>query len=466
MVLGTSGVSAAEDALPGFARQFDQTLAQAEYAVALWGIEVRSLTSGEVLFEYGASTNMQPASTLKLVTTAAALDAFGPQRRFATAVETAARVDERGRLLGDLYLVGGGDPGLSARHAPPVGTLEALAETLFAAGIRRVEGRLIGHEGLFEASRRPEGWDWEDLVWGYGAEVSALSFHDNSVDLRASPGQGVGAPLVVVASPSTAYYQLTSSATTSPRGSKQELKLTRELGGNRIHLSGTFPRRSRAWKGSVALEDPARYAATVLREVLTRRGITVVGDVETSADPLPETRRVLARHEGPALAALLREVNKESMNLHAELLLRQLGLTRGPKGSAESGREAVDAFLAKLHVGSQHWAIRDGSGLSEANLVSAHGMVDLLVAMDRHPEAEVFRQSLAVSGVDGTLQYRLRTVRRRILAKTGALAHVRGLVGYATREDGDRLAFAILLNHYTGQRGTRAIDRLAATLVQ
>lgn len=456
---------AAQDGL--LARTVEALLAEPEYAAGHWGIEVRRLATGEVLFAHNAEKSMQPASTLKLVTSAAALDVLGPDRRFSTSLESAAHVDSLGRLLGDLYLVGGGDP-MSRRYGNPLAAFEALAGALWDAGIRRVEGRLIGHEGHFEPERRPEGWDWDDLVWWYGAEVSALSFHDNSADLRAAPGERIGAPLLVDRTPESAYYEVVSSAATGPPRSEVELKLTRELGGNRIQLSGTYPGRSRPWKGSVALENPARYAATVFRETLGRRGIAVTGEVETTGEPLPESRRILARFDGPPVSRVIREVNKESVNLHAELLLRELGVAHSGRGSTEGGREALEAFLDRVGVDRTHWVIRDGSGLSEGNLVTPRGLVTVLAAMDRHAKAEIFRQSLAVSGVDGTLAYRLRSpgVRGHVRAKTGTLSNVHGLAGFATRSNGERLAFAILLNNHAGERGTRAVDRIATALTR
>ena len=459
----------AGQAPPTLQQQLESILSEPEYARALAAFEVRDLETGRVLASRGSERLVQPASTLKLLVTAAALDAFGPQSRFATSLESAARIDEDGRLLGDLYLVGGGDLGLSNRFGAgrsSVG-LEELAAALDAAGIRRVEGRVVGHDGLFDPERHPEGWDWDDLVWSYGASISALSFADNSAHLQARTGSRVGAPLSIERDPVSDYYQVVSSAVTGPRRSRPELKLTRELGSNRIELSGTWPLGASPWKGSVALEDPPLYAATVLTEVLQRRGVGVAQPAAANRQPLPEERRVLARHPGPPLAELLAELNKESLNLHAEVLLRLLGASAGGPGSAESGRETLEAFLVARGVDTTGWALRDASGLSEANLVSAAGLVELLVAMDRHPHAAVFRASLPVAGVDGTLERRLRQqpVRGRVQAKTGTLRHVHALAGYATTVWGTRRAFAVVLNHYTGRLGRRAIDRVAAAIV-
>jgi D-alanyl-D-alanine carboxypeptidase/D-alanyl-D-alanine-endopeptidase (penicillin-binding protein 4) len=423
-----------------------------------------------VLYARNAEKTFRPASTLKLVTTAAALDAFGPDARLRTTVETTGRLDVLGRILGDVYLVGRGDPNLSGRFAGDnaVAAFEALAEALRAAGVRRVEGRVVGHEGAFTGDRRGSDWGWEDLTWSYGAEVSALSFNDNTVELRLVPGERALDPVLLEASPRSSYYSVVSTAATTPAGTKRDLTLVRDPGSNRIRIMGTLP-IGETWEGRVALEDPARYAATVFVEVLEAKGIRVTGPVATSSDSLPPESRVLAAHESPTLAEMLKVVNKESQNLHAEMLLRLLGQRLKGEGSVAAGHEAAQAFLARLGVAAGTWALQDGSGLSRSDLVSPRGLVALLAAMGRHSLADPFRESLAVMGVDGTLKNRLKgtPAEGRIQAKTGALHRVNALAGYATRPAGEPLVFSIVVNNHTvpGREAVAAIDEIVELLV-
>lgn len=452
------------------ARTIGRIVARPAFTPAFWGIEVRSLKTGRVLYALNPEKNFRPASTLKLVVAAAALDAFGPDARFRTTVETAGRLDGRGRILGDVYLVGRGDPNLSARFNPgrPAAAFEELADALRAAGVERIEGRLVGHEGAFTGDRRGSDWAWEDLVWSYGAEVSALCFNDNVAELRLLPGEQAGDPAFLEASPLTAYYSVVSTAVTSPAGTKAELKLERDLGTNRIRLSGTIP-VGETWEGRPAVEDPARYAATVFGEVLQSRGLRVMGVVVTSSDPLPAGVRVLAAHDSPPLSEILKVVNKESQNLHTEVLLRLLGQRAKGEGSVTAGHEAVREFLTRIGVQPQSWGLQDGSGLSHSDLVDPRGLVELLAAMDRHPQAVVFRDSLAVMGVDGTLKDRLRgtPAEGKLLAKTGTLRLSNALAGYATAASGERLAFAILVNNHTvpSREAVAAIDEIARAFV-
>jgi D-alanyl-D-alanine carboxypeptidase/D-alanyl-D-alanine-endopeptidase (penicillin-binding protein 4) len=464
------GAAAASAGAADVKRQIDALVDRPAFAAATWGIEVRSLKSGKVIYARNQLKNLKPASTLKLVTSAVALDVLGPDERLRTTVETAGRLDGMGRILGDVYLIGRGDPTLSGRFngGQATAAFEQMADALRAAGIRRIEGRLVGHEGLFRGERRGEDWTWGDLVWSYGAEVSALSFNDNSVELRASPAERAGEPLVVEASPLSSYYRVVSTATTSAAGTAPTLVLARDLGTNVIRLSGAYPLGTAGWDGRVALEDPARYATTVFSEVLATRGIRVTGAVVTSSDPLPAGLRALATHTSPPVAELLKAVNKPSLNLHAEIMLRLLGARRRGEGSVEAGRAVVRETLARWGVGAQGWSLQDGSGLSHTDVLSAHELVSLLVVMDKHPHAHAFRETLPVAGVDGTLAGRMRGTQAegRVAAKTGTLRYANALAGYATTKRGERLAFAVLANHHTGgsQEVVSAIDRIVAIL--
>jgi serine-type D-Ala-D-Ala carboxypeptidase/endopeptidase (penicillin-binding protein 4) len=472
----TSGLAAAREPAPTvLRREIDRIVGRPALAHAWWGIEVRSLRSGRVLYVRDAEKNFKPASTLKLVTTAAVLDALGPDARLRTTVETAGRLDGLGRILGDVYLVGGGDPNLSGRlhGGHTTATLEQLAEGLRASGVRRIEGRLVGHEGLFQGDRRGQDWAWDDLVWSYGAEVSALSFNDNTAQLSAAPGERVGDPLLVDRDPATAHYTVVSSATTSPAGSKPEMVLRSDPGTNLFRLSGTIPLGGEPWQGSVAIADPARYAAVVFAEVLAAKGIRVTGAVATSSDRLPGGMRVLAARESEPLSAILAVVNKRSQNLHTEMLHRLLGSrVKGEgtvEGTVEAGHEAVEDFLRRQNVPVESWSLQDASGLSRSDILTPHGLAALLAAMARHPHAAVFRDSLPVAGVDGTLEGRMvgRPAQGRVQAKTGSLRHVNALAGYATHRTGDRLVFAIVLNHHAGGStpAVQAIDDIVDVLV-
>lgn len=466
LLLWPSPAGAKEPAPAALKRAIERALDTPAFASAFWAVEVRSLSSGRVLYERNARKNMTPASSMKLLTTAAALDAFGPELRLRTSLETAGRLDALGRVLGDVYLVGRGDPLLARRGADGRSGLDALADALRDAGVKRIEGRLVGHEGLFR-DRRGEDWEWSDLVWCYGAEVSALSWNDNCADLRVVPGERPMDPVAVERWPESRAYAVVSTATTSPAGSESDLTLERDLGSSLVRISGTHPQGAAPEELRVAIEDPARYAATLFEETLLARGIRVAGGVATSSAALPAGTRVLAERDSPPLSEILKEINKPSQNLYSEMLLRLLGARLKGEGSLAAGREAMSEFLKKLGLG-EGGAVQDGSGLSRTDMVTSHDLVSLLVAMQRHPHAAVFRESLAVAGVDGTLENRLKggAAQGRVLAKTGTLKQTNALAGYVRTRSGAGLAFSCVVNHHTApsREATQAIDAVVEAL--
>jgi D-alanyl-D-alanine carboxypeptidase/D-alanyl-D-alanine-endopeptidase (penicillin-binding protein 4) len=461
----------------------DAIVSQPGLDTAFWGVEVRSLPRGRVLYSLNADKAFRPASTLKLVITAAALESLGPDERPRTTLQTAARLDGFGRLLGDVFLVGGGDPNGSARFSEsgPAAAFEAMAAALVAGGVRRIEGRVVGHEGAFTGDRRGAAWIWEDLAWGYGTEVSALSYADNLVEAELLPGERVGDPARLALTPDSGCVTVTSSVVTAEaRAAGQgtdgigvsdasELTLLREPGSNEVRLTGRLPLGGR-WKQRLAVADPAACAAAVFAALLERRAVQVGSGVATSSAPLPAGARVLASYDGVPLRDALRPVNKDSQNLHAEMLLRYLGLRVKGEGSVERGREAVSESLRRLGVAETGWAVADGSGLSRNGLVTPTGIVALLAAMDRHAHGAVFRDSLAIAGRDGTLERRMRgtSAEGRVLGKTGSFQLVNALAGYVTTTRGERLAFAVYVNNHAqkGREAVAAIDRIAVALAE
>jgi D-alanyl-D-alanine carboxypeptidase/D-alanyl-D-alanine-endopeptidase (penicillin-binding protein 4) len=462
-----ASLAAAEPSPAALRRALEPIVSRGDLATSSWGIEVRSLKSGRALYQHDERRALRPASTLKLVTTAVALDLLSPTARIRTTLETAGRQDSLGRILGDVYLVGRGDPTLSARVRPGRSTtdFDELADALVAAGVRRIEGRLIGHEGAFSGDRMGHDWTWEDLVWGFGAEVSALSWNAGIVEARLLPGERALDPAQLDVWPATPLLPFVSTVITSEAGTQEDLVLKKEPGSGRILLSGRLPLGG-GWSGRLAVPDPALFATHAFASALQAKGVRVSGAIVTSRDPLPPALRVLAAHESEALAEILREVNKESQNTYAEALLRLSGLRASGVGSVEAGRAVVLATLGRLGVPSDGWVISDGSGLARSDLVTASGLATLLVAMDRHPYAAAFRDSLPVAGIDGTLGRRLLGVRGRIVAKTGTLAETSGLAGYVTTASGDRLAFAILLDNHAGGvlEAQAAVDAVARAL--
>jgi D-alanyl-D-alanine carboxypeptidase/D-alanyl-D-alanine-endopeptidase (penicillin-binding protein 4) len=441
------------------------------FAPALVAIDIRDLDTGLVLFERNAIMNVKPASTMKLFTTAAILDAEGRGESLAaTTIETSGRLDALGRVLGDVYLVGRGDPNLSDRFPwrSETNAFDQLARDMKDAGITRIEGGVIGYDGLFSDETIPDSWTADDLVWSYGAEVSALSAFDNALSLRLEPGEHEGEAALLTTKPLTNFLRIESRTVTSARGEKSKVTVTRALGSRTVRIEGSVPMLGEAWTGAVAVPEPTVYATSLLAEALARQGVVVRDGVAVSRSALPQGLRALASVRGPDLAEQIRVVNKESQNLHAEILLRRLGLHAFNDASVEASLRAREAFLKGQGVRIADTAMYDGSGLSRSDLVTARAEVDLLAAMARHPRAKEFKDSLAVAGMDGTLKRRMVGSRAqgRVFAKTGSLRHVNAMAGYVDTASGRHLAFSFIVNHYTrpSREVTDAMDEICVLL--
>jgi D-alanyl-D-alanine carboxypeptidase/D-alanyl-D-alanine-endopeptidase (penicillin-binding protein 4) len=437
-----------------------------EFAASRIAVKIASLDTGRVIYEQDSRKWMQPASNMKLYTVAAALDRLTPDYRFVTSVYARARPDASGRVTGDLVVYGRGDPSFAVRFNPEGDTdyfraVDELAASVHAAGVRRVEGDIVGDESYFKGGALPTGWEWDDLQWYYGAEVSALTVNDNAVDLSVKPGASVGSPARITVGPSLPLVTVIDHTTTTERGTQRELSVTRPLGQNTIEIRGRVPVDDRGFTASLAVSRPAMVFTSMLRSALERRGVVFTGqtrtvDAQARADgqPLQVSSLVeIAARKSPPLSVIAAQVQKPSQNLYAELLLRTLGkmnTTADPKLSSEdAGVQAVRNFLTQAGIDPAGLVMLDGSGLSRADLVTADTTLQLLTYMSRHRFSVAFRDALPVAGVDGTLRNRMKgtPAQGNVRAKTGTLGTATSLSGYVLSAAGERLAFSLMVNN-------------------
>ncbi|MGZ4859057.1 MAG: D-alanyl-D-alanine carboxypeptidase/D-alanyl-D-alanine endopeptidase [Candidatus Angelobacter sp.] len=479
---------------------------------AHWGIDVVDLETGKALFSQNSDHLFLPASNTKLFTTAAAMAIAGPDYRFRTTVEAEGKMDGHGRLLGDLVIVGRGDPNISGRVLPyalktqrtPPHTqiLEEMADQVARSGLKMVDGDLIGDDTYYAFERYAEGWALDDLQWVDGAPVSALTFNDNVVFLNIQPGEQPGDKALITVEPETGYYELDSRVVTSAAGVTKRVGIHRDPGSKKIVLWGSLPLGDAGMKEPMAIEDPAEFVAQLFRALLERRGITIRGKalarhgesaqffdppapqplnapspgaksppVSPQAQQAPDinSNRVLAEHFSTPLLDDIRVINKTSENLHAELALRLAGKLRGSGGSFEGGLFAVKQFLLQAGLKDDEFTFLDGSGLSRRDLVTPAAMVQLLIYTARQPWGAAFEESLPVSGVDGSLADRFQNTPAAglIHAKTGSLSHVNALSGYGQTQSGKRFVFSIFCNNHNlpGSKVLAAIDAVMELLV-
>ena len=477
----SAAVASAPKSVAALQARIAGLMQQPQLAPAMLAVKVVSLDTGRTLYEENANKLLRPASNMKIYTVAAALDRLSPDYRFKTSAYASAPPDAAGTLRGDLIIYGRGDPSIAARfnNGDYYKGIDDFAARIAASGIKRVEGDLIGDETYFNGPALGSGWEWDDLQWWYGAEVSALSVNDNSVDLFVKPGAAVGTPCTVTTGPITPLVSITNRTTTAPRGTKRELAVYRGLGENLIEVSGSLPLDDAGYTGSVAVSRPALLFIYMLRSSLAQRGVTITGrsrtlDVRARAGIPLETSTLLelASLQSPPLSIIAAQTMKPSQNLYTELLLRTLGKVAGNSGahrtSEEAGIEVVKTFLREAGVDPSGIIITDGSGLSRNDMVTAGATLQLLTYMSRHRYAKAFLETMPIAGVDGTLKNRLKgtAAENNVRAKTGTLSSAASLSGYVTSAAGERLVFSIMANNYPESADARKsfIDEIVILL--
>ncbi|HLA13034.1 MAG TPA: D-alanyl-D-alanine carboxypeptidase/D-alanyl-D-alanine-endopeptidase [Pyrinomonadaceae bacterium] len=447
-----------------------EVLRKPELSAAVIGLKVASLETGRVLFEENANKLLRPASNMKLYTVAAALDRLGPDFRFTTSMYSRSRPDAAGIVHGDLTIYGRGDPSIAARFnsGDYFKGIDELATRIAAAGVKRVEGDLIGDETWFVGPQYGAGWEWEDLQWWYGAEISALSVNDNALDLSVKPGPRVGAPALITTGPPDPLLSIVNNVVTVPSGTRREVRIHRGLGAHVMEIAGAIPIEDRGYSASVGISHPGLLFIYLLRSSLAKRGVVITGRsrnipasaLGNSSAVAPATSLIeLAAMQSAPFSLIAAQTLKPSQNLYTELILRTLGkVAYEPTGngsnsirtSEAAGLEVLKAFLKRAGVDPASLVLSDGSGLSRNDMITPAATLELLTYMNRHTHADVFRDALPVGGVDGTLRNRLKgtVAENNVRAKTGSLSSAASLSGYLTSVAGERLVFSVIVNNY------------------
>ena len=445
------------------------------------GIQVVDLKTGNALYSRNADRLYLPASNMKLFTAALALERLGPEYRLTTRLVRAQS--------GDLILVGGGDPSLSGRIYPyqkdapyqkdnpatdPLRAIEELADQAVAAGISRVDGDIVGDDQVYPWAPYPPSWTADDLINEDGAPVSALTVNDNVIALSIQPAAQAGELAAIALEPAIEYYAIDNRVLTVAGEKESRIRLTRLPGSRQLVVWGSIPLGGAAVRETVAVDDPALFAACALYDALARRGVAIRGRPVArhrgvADDPWPMDGDVIATRTSPPLVEILQVIEKVSQNLHAELMLREVArVTRGA-GTRESGLQELGLWLASIGIKADEWRAEDGSGLSRNDEVSPRAVTRLLRTMAVSKYGAQWLSLLPVGGEDGTLEHRLCCVSdgKLVRAKTGSLARAVALSGYADSRTRGRLAFSILVNNFSApQSEVRAwVDRIALALL-
>lgn len=453
--------------------EINEKIEKSPFANARWGVFAVSLKDGRVLCERDGRKLFNPASIQKTLTAIVGLDKLGADFRWKTAVYAGNQIDANGILSGDLTLYGEGAPDFDSA------ALDNLIAQLQEKGLKHVSGNIIGDSSYFRGDTIGDGWTWNELQWYYGAEASALSFNENQAFVNVENGEGKA---------TTDYLTVTVGNPTPINGANNNANkdvnyeaggIKRGLDNNDFYVWGN----TKSFGARVSVHNPAGLAAKNFKEALQKKGITIDGEVQTldwkSANPLDVSKsQELAAVQSQTLAEIVKRMNKRSVNLYAELILRTIGkkfgaevpnniqLPQNVRGDDTTGAAIVKNWLLGHHIAADEMQISDGSGLSRIDFVTPESFARAFIYAAQSPYMQIFTDSLPIAATDGTLGGRLSRVKGKVLAKTGTITFVNSLAGYAQTKNGEVITFAIIANNETRKNGAvGVIDSIVLKLI-
>lgn len=454
------------------------------------GIKVVSLNSGKVVFEQDADQYFMPASNMKNFTVAAAMEKLTPDFKFVTSVYANSPPDANGLVKGDLRIYGRGDVSISTafNEGDYFKGLDNLVDRIAAAGVKRVEGDLVGDESYFKGNAIPGTWEYDDLQWYYGAEMSALPLNDNAVDLIIKPGPaGYGCSVVVL--PRNSIFRVNNRCTTTTAGIQRTLQINKQPGQNVLDITGTLPVGDAGFNGSITVSHPGELFIALLKQRLLEKGVIVTGQTRTiNVRAIPTASAApaeIAKLESPPFSVIAAKTMKLSQNLYTETILWTLGEQlreqdqkdaalrgSGPvyerADSGDNGLTVTRNFRTQIGIPDDAVVQYDGSGLSRHDLITPSAVVQLYTYMARQSRfAQAWKDSLTIAGVDGTLRNRFKgtAASGNVRGKTGTIDQVSALSGYMTTAAGEPLVFSIIVNGVPeGRNRTAPMDEIVVNL--
>ena len=434
---------------------------------AAWGIVVHSLDRDERLFELNPRTLLVPASSAKMVSVASAVGAVGWDYRFQTTLQTSGTISD-GVLHGDLIVVGSGDPSIAGRGGNDVA---AWIDALKAQGIRRIDGKIIGDDDAIEEPRPQLAWTWDDLGYPTGALFGALNFAENRTSVTIAPGTIATAPTTITTERYAAAIPLANRSVTGAAGSMQLLWPEQRPGEPFLTIAGSIPVGARPATLAISAGNPTFWFASMFRQRLIRSGIEVNDDAWDVDDVMPKpdrsTARTLFTYRSPPLSDIAAPTLKDSINLYGEAFLR-LNVAAGAFPTNDAALDGLRQRLSRWGVPPDGQQLVDGSGLSRRDVITPETLLIVLRHMYDATGASPWMRALAVAGVDGTLNNRMKgtPAEGNVRAKSGTMSNIRSLAGYVTTRDSERVAFAVMVNNFegTGAQAIQAIDTIAVRL--
>jgi D-alanyl-D-alanine carboxypeptidase/D-alanyl-D-alanine-endopeptidase (penicillin-binding protein 4) len=411
--------------------------------------------------------SLSTASVMKLFTTAVAIDMLGPAFTFSTSLGYTGKIDpETGELTGDLVLKGGGDPAFYSTYFSDFysNCFENWIRDMKTAGLKKINGRLLLDLSAMDQTSVPGGWAWDDIGNYYGAGVSALSFRDNLYEIHFASPKTEGKEVTILAKkPEIAGLSLVNKVVSSFRTGDHTIAFGAP-GSLSQYIVGTIPAGNADFVVKAAMPDPPAVAARTFLSSLRENGILITGNTGILPAQDSTGRVLLSSIESPPLKELIVPLNKESLNLYAEHLLREIGRKYAGEPTIENGLKAYRQFCKDKSISDLGFFPADGSGLSRSNALSTQTLVETMKFIYDGNSRELFFGSLPVAGIDGTLKnaFKGTPLEKNVRAKTGSMERVRSLAGTMTSIDGKTILFAVILNNFdlTSQESSKLLETI------
>ncbi len=441
------------NAQTAFQDEVKTLLQKPAYKNATVGIVVADATTGERIYELNPDQLMIPASTLKIITTATALEMLGADYRFETKTGVTGAIDETGTLTGDLVIVSGGDPTLGSaffnQDENKNRFLDEWITQIKQLGIKEIAGNLVLDGSHFDIEETPPTWVWGDIGNYYGANANAFTVYDNLFTITFRSGKAGEKTEIIKTEPEIRDLEIENRVLASEINSDQAYVFGSPMDNKRI-IRGTIPKEREAFAIKAAIPNPAQLLGIHLLKALQTAGIKVGGTVVEQAGG---NVKIIYNHLSPTLAEIVKTVNHESVNLFAEQLLLQLSAEKTGVGSREKSIELVQQFWQEKGLDAGSLFMEDGSGLSHFNAISPAFLTSVLVVMKNGENSVSFVESLPKAG-DGTLSS-FSTDKfpgDALRAKSGSMTRVRCYAGFLKTSSGREVAFTFMFNHFSGSQ--------------
>jgi D-alanyl-D-alanine carboxypeptidase/D-alanyl-D-alanine-endopeptidase (penicillin-binding protein 4) len=470
LILSNSFAFSSKDAYQNLARFVKSVPKMQNLKHGQWSIYVVNTQNGQVILDVNGEKSLAPASNLKLLTSAVALSYLGENRRFNTYLEYSGKIDKDSTLKGNIYIKGEGDPTLGSPQMNDVLSLTELMDQWVKAvksqGIKKIDGNIIADDSYLDHMPLPGDWYWEDMGNYYAALTGGLCINENMYRLYFKPGKQVGSSAQVLRTdPIIPGLKFINHMKTGPRGSGDNGFIYGAPWQYIHQLEGTIPADVREFSIKGALPDPAKFTAQSLFNHLEKVKITVTGSASTVREirQTDKNRQQFHTITSPSLKEIIYRLNKRSVNLYTEQLLKILGKEMKGEGTFQNGIQVIKEWLEDQDIYTQGLFLHDGSGLSRANGTPTRLFAELLASLTTSPIFDAYYESLSVAGDPQDIGYMKNMCKgtsaaKNVRAKTGLINRVRAHSGYVSTKSGKFLSFSMIANDYSGSY--RAIDKV------